>query len=631
MSKINPNIQPQKQFPWLFILSLLLPMLMYARVLGFEFVFHDDDTMILNGASMLESFNFNNIFFTDAWLSKASIELYRPWQSFTYFIDYSLGATDPTVYHLHNLLVFIAGIALLHSFLRILKFNPVIAGMLTLFYSLNILFAHNICWIPARGDLYLTFFALLSLIFLARAQETGKWFPWAPLYALSFFLGLLAKESAISILPLSVLLVFFMGGKSGLLKSVNWLSLLLALPLLALYMWMLSQSVAKTQAINMDGLWYNLPTLAESILKFYLPAEFSVMPMFKSWKTISGMLLAAGLIYFLYRALRGDDSWRRKQLLFVGLGLFLIPLLPSLAYKPIFAGFAYDYLDHRMFFIGLGLLVLLGILLETWQVAGNKTKTTVFLLFVAVHGLSAGWNAKYYENFHAYYGNAIETNPKSGLALLNYSSLLRQKEEDPGKALSTINLAIAQYPDSVIFYMEKVQNLFLLKRCDSMDGILPLLKTDVRYAGDAWIFEGVCASQRGQKEQAYKAFVQARRANPRSAEACFNIAKYKAGLNDLKTAVSYLDTAIAINVNYAQAFFDRGNVYGNLGQFDRALADYQRYLELRPDDPIGIFYRGQAYCLTNQKQLGCADLVRADQLGVAEAKSKIAVFCNGKR
>jgi tetratricopeptide (TPR) repeat protein len=179
--------------------------------------------------------------------------------------------------------------------------------------------------------------------------------------------------------------------------------------------------------------------------------------------------------------------------------------------------------------------------------------------------------------------------------------------------------------------MEKVQNLFLLKRCDSMDGILPLLKTDVRYAGDAWIFEGVCASQRGQKEQAYKAFVQARRANPRSAEACFNIAKYKAGLNDLKTAVSYLDTAIAINANYAQAFFDRGNVYGNLGQFDRALADYQRYLELRPDDPIGIFYRGQAYCLTNQKQLGCADLVRADQLGVAEAKSKIAVFCNGKR
>jgi len=626
MSK-KKHVADEQKTPLFYYLALIIPAILYARTSGFGFVFHDDDTMILSGAAALQKFDFNNIFFTDAWLSKATIELYRPWQSFTYFIDYSFGQTDPKIFHIHNIIIYIAAIALVYPFLRLLRFSAEFGALLTLFYACNSLFAHDVSWIPARGDLYLSFFGLSSLLVLGRHQQTGRWFPWLPLYLFCFCMALLSKESGVSILPLSLLLMVFLKGTSSLRKPAAWLPLLLALPLLAVYLWMRKQSVAHTNDVNLNALLYNMPTIPESILKFYLPAEFSVMPMFKSWKTLGGIVLILMLGVLIFRSLKKDESGRIRSLLPMALGLFLLPLLPSLAYKPLFAGFAYDYLDHRMFFIGLGLLLLLGIMLETVSFSNNRNKSLFFLLFIGIHGFAAAWNTQHYKGFHEYYNNAIETNPRSGLALLNYSGLLRQQDKNPEQALSTINKAIALYPDSAIFYIEKVNDLFLLNRCDSLETLLPILKRDGRYAGDAWIYEGICASQRGQNELAVRAFLMARKLNPAKAEACFNIARFKRIQNDFTGAVAYLDTAISLNPAYAQAYSERGNLYGNLGRFDLALRDYQLYVQMRPDDPNGIFYRGQAYCLTGQKQLGCADLFRADQLGVAEAKDKIARFC----
>jgi hypothetical protein len=37
----------------------------------------------------------------------AQIELYRPWQSIIYMVDYAIGKDKPLIYHLHNLLVFL--------------------------------------------------------------------------------------------------------------------------------------------------------------------------------------------------------------------------------------------------------------------------------------------------------------------------------------------------------------------------------------------------------------------------------------------------------------------------------------------------------------------------------------------
>ena len=54
----------------------------------------------------------------------------------------------------------------------------------------------------------------------------------------------------------------------------------------------------------------------------------------------------------------------------------------------------------------------------------------------------------------------------------------------------------------------------------------------------------------------------------------------RAELGELRGALADYDTVIALNPFYAAAFANRGDVHLRLGQAERAIADYQRYLNL---------------------------------------------------
>lgn len=64
-------------------------------------------------------------------------------------------------------------------------------------------------------------------------------------------------------------------------------------------------------------------------------------------------------------------------------------------------------------------------------------------------------------------------------------------------------------------------------------------------------------------------------------------------------AVGHLGDAIARNKEYAPAYLNRSKAYEKMGQPDQAKADLIRYLELRPEDPEGLFTMGRM--LMNEK------------------------------
>jgi tetratricopeptide (TPR) repeat protein len=51
----------------------------------------------------------------------------------------------------------------------------------------------------------------------------------------------------------------------------------------------------------------------------------------------------------------------------------------------------------------------------------------------------------------------------------------------------------------------------------------------------------------------------------------------------LRSAASHLDTAIALNPHYAEAFNNRGNALYELGRFGEALASCEKAIALKPD------------------------------------------------
>src|SRR5688572_20350912 len=185
---------------WHYLLLIIIPAIVYGRSVMFGYVMHDDDKMILENPMLEQGVDFNIAFTTDAWFMDARIELYRPWQSITYMIDHAIGGTDPTVYHVHNLVIFIIGAVLLFYFLQH-YFKPLLAWAGTLLYSINLLTPHAVGWIAARGDLYLMVFGMLCLIMLQKYLGTGAGkYIWLSMPA--FLLALLSKESAVALLPI---------------------------------------------------------------------------------------------------------------------------------------------------------------------------------------------------------------------------------------------------------------------------------------------------------------------------------------------------------------------------------------------------------------------------------------------
>jgi len=89
---------------------------------------------------------------------------------------------------------------------------------------------------------------------------------------------------------------------------------------------------------------------------------------------------------------------------------------------------------------------------------------------------------------------------------------------------------------------------------------------------------------------------------------------------DLGKVMEYLNEAIRLNPNYADAYGDRGAAYADLGQYQLAIEDYNKAIRLQPDDVFAYNNRGIAYADLGQYQLAIEDYNKAIRLKPDHAK-----------
>ncbi len=85
------------------------------------------------------------------------------------------------------------------------------------------------------------------------------------------------------------------------------------------------------------------------------------------------------------------------------------------------------------------------------------------------------------------------------------------------------------------------------------------------------------------------------RLNPNYANAWFNRGQLKYDQNDVTGALEDYNQAIQLQSNDASFFNSRGHANYRLGQLREALADYNRAVQLNPEDAISLLNRGDAY------------------------------------
>lgn len=83
---------------------------------------------------------------------------------------------------------------------------------------------------------------------------------------------------------------------------------------------------------------------------------------------------------------------------------------------------------------------------------------------------------------------------------------------------------------------------------------------------------------------------------------------------DPKKTIEFLNKAIKLQPDYANAYISRGNAYINLGQHKQAIEDYNKAISLQADNVYGYNNRGAAYNKLGQQQRAIEDYNKAIRL-----------------
>jgi tetratricopeptide (TPR) repeat protein len=104
------------------------------------------------------------------------------------------------------------------------------------------------------------------------------------------------------------------------------------------------------------------------------------------------------------------------------------------------------------------------------------------------------------------------------------------------------------------------------------------------------------------------------------------VAYYNRGLayarsNQYEEAIKDFKKALELNPKYAGAYNNRGNVYHELKQYKKAIEDYKEALELNPNLTVTYYNRGIAYCKLNKTEEAIEDYNAAIKLNSKYAKA----------
>lgn len=247
---------------------------------------------------------------------------YRPLTILSYTLDRDLWGSDPSFMHLGNILLHLACACLVFAITKCLLplwgargQGPALFA--ALFFALHPIATESVSWISGRTDPLMAVFLLLAVWLTVLALSSGR--PLAALAAgVALVLACLAKEVAVFILPALLWLIVVYPGQGGWLERLRrrWWTLLMPTAGVIGYFVLRHLAIARDSGIStalkgVTGGDYDLLNkgrIAFKVYGFYFkklfvpwPLNFAIVEI-SGWYVLAGIVLAALLLYLLWRA-----------------------------------------------------------------------------------------------------------------------------------------------------------------------------------------------------------------------------------------------------------------------------------------------------------------------------------------
>jgi protein O-mannosyl-transferase len=553
-----------------FILLLLLSLLtfvLYIGTLSFQFVW-DDKPQIVNNPLIRTWAAVPRAFVSDLWYHATRDQLYyRPLFTTWSTLNYSLFELKPWGWHLGAIIAHILAVIAVFVLARKLGLEYWTAALSALLFAVHPVHIECVAWVSAASDSLVTFFFALSFAaFLnSRNHEEGNWLGWqlASLFLLAC--ALLTKEMGVTLCLM-----------------------------VAIYVWLFPRPGASSKIVQaiMAALPYGILTFAYVLLRKL--ALHHVAGSFDPTHGVSDMILTWPLVLYKYL---------RILMLPVGLtGLYYDPYVQSAA-------------STRFWF---PVIVLAAVAAGIWywtRRTGDRVVAFAGLWMVVtlipVLYLRNFSNGDFVRDRYVYL-------PSVGFVILvakliRLLPVLKSLSSAAVQAVATTVLVLAYFVGTYAQQVYWGSELLVFARGNA-------LYPESAYAAVGFAKE---LSRRGAYDRAVDLVKTAIRNRPDLGPSYFLLAEISVKRGDKERGRVYLDNAIAMFPSYLNSEvgkIDVAGIYGQLGDYDHALALCSQVLQAEPDLYSALYNCGNISLMSGHYP----DAERLLTLAVREAPEEAA-------
>jgi tetratricopeptide (TPR) repeat protein len=654
----NPLLEKfQQQTLWHLVLLVFLPFFLYIKTVGYQLINFDDVQIIVNNLDFLNNIkNIGAAFQTDAFMVSKGY-FYRPLQTVTLMFDTIIGEGRAWIYHFSNLIYHIFTVISFYYLLRLLKIKNLSALFVALVFSVHPLLASSVSWIPARGDVLIGLFGVLSFVTFIKYLITHK-----PVFLLLhiavFLLAIFSKESAI-LLP--VMLFFYLAfmKEQKLIEKLKELIpfIVIWLSIIVFYFILRSKVVIESQPDNILGIKpfiNNLPAIPTVIAKFIFPVALSTMPLFNDSYTFIGILFLLLAVWFVLKALK-QKNW----LVVMGFVWFLLFMLPPMFFQVSYSKYILEYYEHRVYLPIMGLLMIVALVNDQLK-WGYKLRLGLSVGIIVIFTFMASVHSDNFKDSVAFFSNATERgNPGASVnrgeyymeqrdfsnaikdfnlaiklsrgeyapAFYNRGVYYSQVAKDHSAAEADFSRTIALDPSYIDAYIKRASERVFssnfegalndLDRAKNIDS----MRVDIYYT-QAKVFTGAMIFK-----ESLPFYDKAISMYGYSAEMYNDRAYVKYRIKDYEGALQDCEKAISLMPNLMSAYYNKGIIYLELGKPDFAVKQMDTTLMLTDNFYFGYFYRGMAKKQLKDMKGACEDWQESVRLGFTMAEDTIRKYC----
>jgi protein O-mannosyl-transferase len=381
------SLASQLERPWLALIFVAaVTFVLYHGTLSFEFVWDDSD-QIINNPLIRSWHSVSRVFLSDLWFHTLHNQLYyRPLFIVWEILNFKLFGLTPWGWHLTTVLLHVLASCIIYWLARALKLDHWTAALAALVFGIHPIHLECASWISAASDSMVTILYTLAFIFYVKSRnrhyvQRRYW------QVLSFVLlgcALLTKEMAITFAMVVVVYEFLDRKALGedLLRRLRQ-ALVSAAPYAVLTLgYFLLRRIALHQSNVFDPAYTNLDVLLTLPAVLFTYMRLLVIPKgitaayFVPYVSSPGFrnFLLPLLALLAVTAIVGYWSWRRKDTKIVFLAAWLLLGLTPVLYLRLFAAGA-GVRDRYIYLPSAGFAILLAIAIRSIRLRGQNNQS----------------------------------------------------------------------------------------------------------------------------------------------------------------------------------------------------------------------------------------------------------------